>query len=277
VGVLLWILTGLALAAPAAAQDHLPAAGETGGPRIARLEVRLEEPGEYRTEVQVGEETFACAAPLREGDPCVLRDVPAGRARMILDSTSEEHRVDTPVILRPSTRDVVVEEGITLDGAVGYSFIGLGLAFAGPGTYLLVAATCDPGDRLCEATPAVGGTMAAIGGVLILTGLYMITFGNPYELYGADVRRDHRPAVSPEPEIEIGDPVGDPPVDSAVDEGVTLPGQSPPPPPSTNETQSEGDAEPAPAPPPATTPAPTPGPSAALGIAPGGFAFHLWF
>jgi hypothetical protein len=198
---------------------------------------------------------------------------------MHLDSTTEDHRVDTPVRITRGTRSVLVEEGVTIDGTVGYSLIGLGALFAAPGAYLLIAAQCDETDRMCVSTPIVGGVLATLGGALMLTGFYMITFGNPYELYGADVRRDTRPAVSPAPEIEIGDPVGNPPQDQSIDEGATQPGEAPPTPESSTETEAEGDAE---AEPEDTPPLPTPSPSSsktsgALGIGGPGLLFSLWF
>jgi hypothetical protein len=288
------ILICLVVPSPALAQHDHEGEGEAddqrlseplrGGARIPALEVRLEEPGVYRTHFEVAGETFRCDAPLSEGDPCVLRNVPAGTARMFLESTDGDHRVDTPVVLRTGTREVMVEEGVTIDGTVGYAFVTLGVVFAAPGTYLFIAATCDPTDRSCAATQTVGVAMGVIGLGFALSGLYMLVFGTPYELYGADVRRDTRPAISTDPAIDVGDPVGDPPQDTDLDEGATQPGETPPPPPSTTETESEGDddaaeeaAPPASPQTPAQPPATPPGPSAALGISGTGMSFTLWF
>lgn len=218
---------------PPAGEPGEPSAGESqanpGAVRLAEVEIRLEEPGSYTTSLEAGGATWRCPAPIREGEPCILRDVPSGFARVVLENTEdEEHRVRTPIILREHTEAVVVEEGITIDGATGYLLVGLGLVFAGPGVYLSIAADCDQSDRNCRITPLLGGTFITIGAGLSLLGLYLLTFGNPYELYAGDARREHRPAVSPSPTLEIDDPVGNPAQTPATDTGATPAGGAPP-------------------------------------------------
>lgn len=181
------------------------ATAQAGSPRRGQvdLELRLDEPGAYRASIEAEGQTRTCQGTVERGRPCLLTGVPVGRAQVHLEGSGEPRRITTLAIVRDHTRALVIRNGISLDGAYGFTLLGLSVLFAAPGTYLAIAAECTPDDRLCAVTPAVAGVLIALGSGLALTGIYLLTFGDPFALYVGDSRRQTRPAASPEPTINV--------------------------------------------------------------------------